>query len=101
MSKLSLSNAQVKYLRGLAHGIRPVVMVGNKGLTDTLVQELETAIDFHELVKVKLATDDRDARVTLATELATRSKAEIVQRVGKVVCLFRRNRDKPRIALPD
>jgi RNA-binding protein len=97
---MALNNRQVRYLRGLAHGLRPAVMIGNKGLTDAVLAELEIALGHHELVKVQIAGDDREARAAFAGELARRSGAETVQKIGKIVCLYRRNPESPGIELP-
>jgi RNA-binding protein len=97
---MSLSNSQKRYLRGLAHALTPVIMVGNKGLTAPLLGEFTAALDRHELVKVKLAGDDRDARKEQIDQLADSAQAEIVQRIGHVASFFRRNAEEPKIALP-
>jgi RNA-binding protein len=97
---MPLSNVQIRYLRGLAHGLRPTVMIGAKGLTDAVVAELEIALAHHELVKVHMAGDDREARAEAAEVLSSRCSAEVVQKIGKMICLYRRNPDSPGIELP-
>ena len=95
-----LSNSQKRYLRGLAHSLKPVIMTGNKGLTPTLIQEFSTALDHHELVKVKLGSDDRNARAEQVATLEKSVGAELVQSIGKVACFYRRNAEQPKLALP-
>ena len=97
---MSLSSSQKRYLRGLAHSLKPVIMVGNKGVSDALVAEFSIALDDHELIKVKLAGDDRDERAAQIARLAEAGHAELVQSIGKVACFYRRNADKPKLALP-
>src|SRR5437868_4436523 len=97
---MPLKNSQLRYLRGLCHALKPVIMIGQKGLTDPVVAELEAALAHHELIKVKIAAEDRDARDAIGAELAAKGAAEVVQKIGNVVCLYRRNDEKPRIALP-
>lgn len=97
---MSLSNSQKRYLRGLAHGLNPVILVGNKGVTPALVKEFGNALDQHELVKVKLAGDDRVARKQQIDAIAAEVGAEVVQRIGHTASFFRRNKDEPKIALP-
>ena len=92
-------NNQTKTLRGLAHSLKPVVMVGQNGLKDTIFEEVETALDFHELIKVKIAAD-RDEREEIMNEILKKSKAEKVQQIGQVLVLFRRNPENPKIVLP-
>jgi len=97
---MSLKPSQKRYLRGLAHALKPVIMVGNKGITETLRAEFSLALEHHELVKVRLAGDDRAARAEQVTGLAEVGSAEIVQTIGKVACFYRRNDEAPKIALP-
>ena len=97
---MKLNPNQIRYLRGLAHALKPVIMTGNKGLTEAVIKELGVALDHHELVKVKLGSDDRDARKAQVAELRERTGAELVQSIGKVACLFRRNDEEPKLALP-
>jgi RNA-binding protein len=97
---MSLSSSQKRYLRGLAHNLKPVIMVGNKGVSDALLAEFSVALDDHELIKVKLAGDDRAERAVQIARLAEAAGAEVVQSIGKVACFYRRNADKPKLALP-
>lgn len=97
---MSLTNSQIRYLRGLAHDLNPVILVGNKGVTPALIKEFGAALDQHELVKVKIAGDDREARKQQIDELAEQTGAEVVQRIGHVASYFRRNTESPKIALP-
>jgi len=97
---MALTNTQIRYLRGLAHDLNPVILVGNKGITPALVKEFDAALDQHELVKVKIAGDDREARKQQIDDLAQQAGAEVVQRIGHVASYFRHNEDAPKIALP-
>lgn len=97
---MSLSKRARSYLRRLSHELRPVIHVGAKGLTPALTAELDRALDHHELVKVQLAIDDRDARAEAARQLAATARAELVQEIGKVASLYRANPREPRLALP-
>lgn len=96
---MKLTPSQRRYLRGLAHDLKPVILVGAKGVTESLVQECQIALDHHELVKVKVA-GDRDAFAAAAAALARAAHAETVQTIGRIAVLYRRNADAPRIALP-
>lgn len=95
-----LSATQKRYLRSLAHPLKPVILMGGKGLTESLLAELDLALEHHELVKVRLAADDREAREELVTTLADRSSAQLVQRIGNVACLYRPRVEAPMISLP-
>lgn len=97
---MELSDKQKKYLRGLAHDLKPVVYVGNAGVTPGVTAELNQNLEHHELVKVKLRVGDRVARDAAIGQVLDGSRAELVGRVGNVAILYRRNRVKPVVALP-
>lgn len=80
-----------KQLRAIGHGLKPVVMVGQKGISDTLLSETDRSLSDHELIKVKLASADRDLRKQQIEEICTKCKAELVQSVGKIALIYRKN----------
>lgn len=94
-----LKEKQKKTLRGLAHSRKPVVLMGNAGLTDGVLAALDEALLIHELVKVKVAAEDRQERDRIIQTMLERSNAELVQRVGHIATLFRRNPENPVIRL--
>jgi len=96
----TLSNAQKRYLRGLAHDLKPVVMVGAKGVGPSLLAELDQALELHELIKVRVSAEDRDQRDACTAALVEGSGADLVARIGHVAVLFRRRRDNPLVILP-
>lgn len=96
---MTLSNRQVRHLRGLTHSLQPVVIVADKGLSENVMAEIETALDHHELVKIKLKSD-RETRANWIREISERCAAEKVHVIGQVACFFRRNPKKPVIELP-
>lgn len=96
---MSLNPNQKRYLRGLAHPLHPLVQVGQRGISDALLAELDLALAHHELVKVRLA-GDRDARQDQIAAILAASRAELVQAIGGIICLYRRNPDQPAISLP-
>ena len=96
----ALSNAQKRYLRGLAHDLKPVVMVGAKGVGPSLLAELDQALELHELVKVKVSAEDREQRDAMIAELIEPSQAALVARIGHVAVLYRRRRENPLVILP-
>lgn len=97
---MTLHARQLRYLRGLTHGLHPVVTVAARGLTDNVLAEIDAALQRHELVKLKLR-GDRGQRRTWIDEIGRACGAELVHQIGQVACYFRRNQDKPVIALPD
>ncbi|HEY9144940.1 MAG TPA: ribosome assembly RNA-binding protein YhbY [Arenimonas sp.] len=96
----ALSNTQKRYLRGLAHDLKAVLIVGAKGITDALVAEAALALEHHELLKVKIHAGDRELRDEWIAELATRTDAALVTRIGNVAVFYRRRAENPLIVLP-
>ena len=97
---MPLSSNQKRFLRGIAHSLDPVIMVGQKGVTPTLLEEFDGALAHHELVKVKLSDADREDRAETIEVLRDASKSELVQTIGRVACFYRRNPKQPKIELP-
>ena len=98
---MQLSEKQKKHLRRLAHPLSPIVMLGNAGLTDGVVNELDRALTDHELVKVSARVGERDARNAALESLAARTQADLVQRIGNVGVFYRRHPALPKILIPD
>jgi RNA-binding protein len=86
-----LSSKERRQLRALAHTLRPVVTVAGKGLSDSVLQEVDRALADHELIKVKIAVGDRTQRETIIAALCERSGALLVQRIGNIATLIRPN----------
>jgi putative YhbY family RNA-binding protein len=84
-----LTTRERAHLKARAHDLEPKVHVGGAGVTDSLIAEVERALTAHELIKVKVASDDRAARVAMGDEIASRTGATAVHRVGKVIILWR------------
>lgn len=82
-------------LKARAHALEPVVHAGQSGVTDALVTETDRALAAHELIKVKVAGSDREARAELVETLCARTDAALVQQVGKVFILWRPKPDEP------
>lgn len=86
---MPLSKSDIKSLRARGHSLNPVVMVADKGLHEGVLNELDRAFEDHELIKVKLAIADREARKAIAHDLAKQCKAELLQEIGKVALYYR------------
>ena len=89
-----LTNRERAALKARAHALEPRVHVGGAGATDAVVAEVDRALTAHELIKVKIASDDREARVAMGDDIAGRTDAAIVHRVGKVLILWRPRPEK-------
>jgi RNA-binding protein len=96
----SLTNAQIRFLRGQAHGLKAMLQVGGKGVTPALVAEVGQALEDHELIKVKVAADDREARDALIDAITEAAGAALVQRIGHTAVFYRPSQDKRQIVLP-
>jgi RNA-binding protein len=92
---LPLTPRDRQKLKGRAHALEPVVQIGQGGVTDQVAKELDRALTAHELIKVKVSAPDRDAREALCDDIVTRTDAAEVQRVGKVLVLWRPKPDSP------
>lgn len=97
---MNLTESQKKSLRGLAHTLKPIVMVAGGGASEGVVKELDQALAHHELLKIRVRVGDREARDELIGQLCKETRATLVQRIGNVATLFRRNPEKPKIKLP-
>lgn len=86
---MTLSTDTKKHYRTIGHGLNPVVTIAGKGLTEGVAAELDRALNDHELIKVKLAINDREERKETILALCQISGAELVQEIGKVALIFR------------
>ena len=93
---MSLKTDQKKRFRTIGHGLKPVVMIAGNGLSDGVRAELERALLDHELIKVKLAVEEREDRRAIIEELCRVTKAELVQTIGKVILIYRESK-KPKV----
>lgn len=86
----ALSIQERKRLRQIGHALNPVVMIGGQGLTENVIEETNLALNDHELIKVKVAGEDREVRAQVIDELAQATGAEAVQKIGKIVLLYKK-----------
>jgi len=96
---MSLTNKQKQFLKAKAHDLKPVILLGSNGLTEGVVAEIEVALSFHELIKVKVPTEDREQKVLIMDAIIRETKADKVQVIGKTLVLFRPSEAK-KIQLP-
>jgi len=97
---MSLSKNQFKFLRAKCHALKAVILLGQKGLTEEVLKEIETALTHHELVKIKLSVDDRELRKQMIGEICGQTQSEEIQSIGKTLSIYRVNSDKAVIELP-
>lgn len=96
-----LKGSQRKYLRGLAHDLKPLVQVGKEGVSPSVVDAIDRALEAHELVKVQIMAE-RDQRKTMAEEIEGGTKSDCAGQIGKMAIFYRQQPDEKRqkIILP-
>jgi RNA-binding protein len=98
---MSLTENQLRFLRSKSHPLKPLILIGNAGLTDGVCAETERALMDHELIKVKVRGAERAARDAMLVELARRTSSTLVQRIGHVAALYRAHPEQAKLILPD
>jgi len=88
----------IKYLRGVSHHINPVVMIADKGLTENILNDIDIALDRHELIKIKIRLD-REQRESITTDIIEQCKANKIHSIGQTLTIFRANPDDPQFDL--
>ncbi len=96
---MSLSGKQVRFLRGLGHHLKPVVMIGKDEVSEAVISATDEALGIHELIKVKLQEGCLGDRKNVAAELAKRTKSSVAQILGRVILLYRQSEEQ-KISLP-
>ena len=97
---MNLTENQRKHLRGLGHALKPVVMIGNAGLTDSVAAEIDAALEHHELIKVRVRVGDRKERDQVVDGVVVRLRAALIQRIGNMALLYR-PAEEPKLVLPE
>ena len=97
---MTLSESQKKFLRGLGHQLKPVIVIGDGGLSESLLKEFESTINHHELIKVRIRAGDRKNRDETIRSLCEQSGSSLITRIGNVALIYRCNEDDSRIRLP-
>lgn len=88
---MQLDNATIKRLKGIGHDLKPIVMIGNNGITPAITEEINRALNDHELIKVKLPAGTKQERDLVCTALATAAKADLIHTIGRMALLLRQN----------
>ncbi|MDC0198242.1 ribosome assembly RNA-binding protein YhbY [Candidatus Thioglobus sp.] len=97
---MKLTNNQKKYLRSLAHDLKPFVMIGQNGLSESVLTEIDSTMLKHELIKIKLRVDNRKEKQQIIEKIIEFSHVELVQVIGGVLVIYRPFEDNPDIILP-
>lgn len=99
----TLTPKQIKYLRGIAHKLTPVVLIGKDGLTNELITAVRNELKYHELIKVKIGTNSPVDKKQASTQIPNNTESCLVQLIGKTLILYKANLERPkdkRIILP-
>ncbi|GAB2682615.1 ribosome assembly RNA-binding protein YhbY [Aliiglaciecola sp. 3_MG-2023] len=96
---MKLSNKQKQYLKGLAHPLKPIVQLGNNGLTEGVLAEIDNALSFHELIKVKVPSDDREEKQLIMDAIIRETSATQLQVIGHTLIMYRQS-DEKKISIP-
>lgn len=96
---MNLNTKQKQFLKGLAHDLKPVVLLGSNGLTEGVLAEIDAALSHHELIKVKVPSTDRALKDAVIDAITRETQALKVQQIGHIVVLFRQSKEM-KIAIP-
>jgi RNA-binding protein len=96
---MPLNKAQKLQLKKRVHHLKPVVLLGQNGLTEAVLNEIDIALTAHELIKVRLGGEDKEDRQAMQEAICRRTGAEFIHAIGHVAAFFRRNPDHPKIEL--
>lgn len=88
---MQLDNATLKRLKGIGHELKPVVMIGNNGVTPAIIEEVERALNDHELIKVKLPAGSKEEREAASEQLVAETQSEVIHAIGRMALLLRNN----------
>ena len=100
LKTMPLTTTQTRTLRSLAHALKPVVIVGHNGLSENVLKEIDQALEYHELIKVRLNAGDREQRTHMIDNIVQASRCEHVQLIGHIGVFYRHNPKRNRITLP-
>ncbi|WP_057831943.1 ribosome assembly RNA-binding protein YhbY [Colwellia sp. TT2012] len=96
---MSLNKKQIQHLKGVAHSLKPVVLLGNNGLTEAVVAEIDYALNHHELIKVKIPTEDKENKALIVDAICRETNSTQVQVIGKTLVIYRQSAEQ-KIRIP-
>mgnify|MGYP001251972064 CR=1 FL=1 len=94
-----LNSKQIAYLKGLSHSMHPVVQIGNKGLTDAVMKEIDESLKAHELIKIQVQDNDKSKRNNFLLSICKKLEATSINHIGKQLVIFKANLNS-KIKLP-
>ncbi|MBT7407672.1 MAG: YhbY family RNA-binding protein [Nitrosomonadales bacterium] len=96
---MMLNSKQISHLKGLSHSLNPVVQIGHKGLTDSVINEIQISIKAHELIKIKLQEKDRNKRKLILDEICKKINGQAINQIGMQIVIFKAS-EPSKILLP-
>ena len=96
---MKLNSKQQRYLKSLAHKLKPIVIVGSAGLTENVMAEISNALDYHELIKIRVNAADKKSRTEMIVSICQQTQGSLVFAIGHVATIYRRA-DKAKITFP-
>jgi len=97
---MKLNETQKKYLRGKGHLLKPIITISNQGLTQPLIDEYESTITHHELIKIRIRNHDRESKNIIFNQLCEQTSAQLVGKIGNIALVYRLNKENQKIKLP-
>ncbi len=97
---MTLSNKQQRFLRSKAHELKPVVIIGNAGLTDGVLNEIDSVLETHELIKIRVNAENKEDRQQMLTTISSITTAALVQLIGHIAIFYRARKKDPSIKIP-
>ncbi len=91
---MPLTSKQKRHLRGLAHKLKPVVMTGNSGLSESVLAEIDGSLEHHELIKVRLGGMERDGRTAAAKTICDKTGSHLVNTIGHIAIFYRPSKQR-------
>jgi len=88
-----MNSTRKKQLKAQSHSLKPIILIGQSGLTESVLKEIDSALDTHELLKIKIRAE-KDVRKQISHQIIEESQAELIQSIGQIIAVYRRNPDK-------
>lgn len=96
---MNLNKKQIQHLKGLAHSLKPIVLLGSNGLTEAVIAEIDYALSHHELIKIKIPTDDKETKALIVDAICRETNSIKVQVIGKTLIVYRQS-EEAKIHIP-
>ena len=89
-----MNPTEKKQLRAQAHTLKPLILIGQSGLTEAVKAEIQLALDQHELIKIKIRSSNRELRLQISEDICLATSATLIQSIGQIIVIYRKNSKK-------